>query len=99
LLATTSDLTRSARRVINEINDNINDNINDTSEEEDEAADRASHTFAPRALTFRPSAAFRPARWTALIPPAAVSHDRGDIPAALANRWAADGRTITASTR
>jgi len=29
LLATTSDLTRSARRVINEINDNINDNIND----------------------------------------------------------------------
>jgi hypothetical protein len=42
----------------------------------------------------RPSAAFRLARWTALTPPASVSHARGDIPAAPASRGAAVGRTF-----
>jgi hypothetical protein len=43
--------------------------------------------------TVRPSAAFRLAQGTALTPPASVSHARGDIPAALVGRGAADGRT------
>ena len=52
------------------------------------------HTFRHDELvasSARPSAVFRLARWTALTPPASVSHARGDIPAAPARRRAAVG--------
>lgn len=52
--------------------------------------DTSTHT--PMHTSPRPSAASRAARWTAHTPPASVSHDRGDIPAAPAIRGAADGR-------
>lgn len=42
----------------------------------------------------RPSAAFRLAHWTAHTPPASISRDRGDIPAATVSRGAAGSRAI-----
>ena len=47
----------------------------------------------------RPSAAFRLAHWTAHTPPASISRDRGDIPAATVSRGAAGSRTIGCGLR
>ena len=73
----------------------VTDSPNPTKEARGSTIDRSHRT----ATTVRPSAAFRPTRWTAPTPPASVSSYRGDIPATPVGRGAADRRTTPSATR